>query len=209
MLVYIGLGLAFAAALFFVIVRPSMTGAPRTGQPQRAEALVREDSFRWGPPDAKVTLVEFLDYECPSCAAMYPTVDRIRQEYGDRIQVVVRYFPLHGNSVLAFKAAEAAGRQGKYEAMYSTLFQQQRAWGGKSTPPTDIFVGYASSLGLDVEQFRRDLADPALDEKVRRDQADGVAVGVNGTPTFFVNGLQVANVGSYEQLKGRIDAGLR
>lgn len=207
-LIYIALGLAFVAALFFAIVRPSMSATPRAGQAQRAEMLVREDSFRWGPPDAKVTLVEFLDYECPSCAAMYPAVERIRQEYGDRIQVVIRYFPLHGNSVLAAKAAEAAGRQGKYEAMYAMLFEQQRAWGGKSTPPTEIFVEYASRLGLNIEQFRRDLADTSVDEKVRRDEADAVGVGVNGTPTFFVNGVSVGT-GSYEQLKTRIDAALR
>jgi len=208
-LIYIGLGLAFVAALFFVIIRPSMSATPRAGQAQIAELLIREDSMRWGPADARVTLVEFLDYECPSCAAMHPTVERLRKEYGDRLQFVVRYFPLHGNSVLASKAAEAAGRQGQYEAMASMLFEQQRAWGGKSTPQTDIFIEFARRIGLDIEQFRRELADTALDAKVRRDEADAVAAGVTGTPTFFVNGVQVGSGMTYEQLKSRLDAALR
>lgn len=208
-LISIGLGLAFCAALFFVIIRPSMNVTPRAGQSQSSEALVREDSVRWGPPDAKATLVEFLDYECPACAAMAPTIERIKQEYGDRVQVVIRSYPLHRNSVLAAKAADAAGRQGKYEGMHTMLFEQQRAWANMTQPPTEIFVDYANRLGLNVEQFRRDLNDPALDAKVRRDEADAKAVGATGTPTFFLNGTNLGGVMQYEQLKSRIDAALR
>lgn len=207
----IGLTLAIGAVVFFVLVVPSSSPAPvgRSGEPRNAAILVREDSYRQGPPDAKVTLVEFLDPECEACRVMYPVVERIRREYGDRILFVVRYFPLHRNSVLAVKATEAAGRQGKYEAMYSTLFENQPAWGEKSEPQTQLFLGYARSIGLDMDQFQRDLNDTTIEDKVNRDRDDGVAVGVRGTPTFFVNGTIVGNVMPYEQLKSKIDAALK
>ena len=210
-LLAIGILLAVGAAVFLVVVAPS-SSSPAVGQSGRVQSaaiLVREDSWQQGPPDAKVTLVEFLDFECEACRAMYPTVESIRKEYGDRVNFVVRYFPLHKNSVLASKAAEAAGRQGKHWEMYATLFENQQAWGEKSEPQTQLFLGYAQSLGLDMEKFTADMNDSSWDAKVSRDRADGVAAGVQGTPTFFVNGTNVGNVMSYSQLKSRLDAALR
>lgn len=207
----IGFVLALGVVLFFVLIRPSMSPPPsaQTGKPQDASILVRDDSYRQGPADAKVTLVEFLDPECEACGAMYPVVERIRQEYGDQIQLVVRYFPLHKNSVLAVQAMEAAGRQGKYEAMYSMLFENQPAWGEKPEPQTQLFLGYARSIGLDMERFQRDLNDATVANKANRDKADGTAAGVRGTPTFFINGTNAGSVMPYEQLKSKIDAALR
>ncbi|MCC7369638.1 MAG: thioredoxin domain-containing protein [Chloroflexi bacterium] len=207
-LIVIGVALAVVAGLFLLFSGSSGSSASAT-KSQGAGVLVRDDSIRFGPPDAKVTIVEFLDYECEACAAMHPTFERIRKEYGDRVTTVIRYFPLHKNSVLAFKAAEAAGRQGKYEAMYAMLFEQQRVWGEKNEPQTEVFVDFARRLGLDVEQFRRDLGDPTIDEKIGRDRADAMAAGVRGTPTFFINGVQAGNVMPYDQMKSKIEAALR
>ena len=210
-LLAIGIALAFGAVAFLVLNGPSSSSSSsaQSGKPQDTAILVREDSYRQGPPDAKVTLVEFLDPECEACGAMYPVVERIRKEYGDRIRFVIRYFPLHGNSVLAVKAMEAAGRQGKYEAMYSTLFEKQSEWGEQSEPQTQLILGYARSIGLDMEQFQRDLNDTTFEGKANRDKADGIAVGVKGTPTFFVNGTLAGSVMPYEQLKSKIDAALK
>lgn len=209
-LIVIGVALAVIAGLFLAFSGSSSpAAAPAAGAPQSASLLIRPDSIRFGPPDAKVTIVEFLDYECEACAAMYPTFERIRKEYGNRIQTVVRYFPIHKNSVIAFKSAEAAGRQGKYEAMYAMLFEQQRVWGGKNEPQTEAMIDFARRLGLDIDQFRRDLADTAIDEKIGRDRADAIEAGVRGTPTFFINGVQVGNVMPYDQMKSRIEAALR
>ena len=171
--------------------------------------LVRDDSYRLDAPGATVTLVEFLDPECEACGAMYPVVSRILAEYEGRLTFVVRYFPLHNNSVLAAKAYEAAGRQGKYWEMYAILFQNQEAWGEKREPQTNLFVQYAQTLGLDVTRFRSDLNDPALEAKVNRDRADGTALGVRGTPTFFINGQLAGSVMTYQDLKAKIDAALR
>jgi protein-disulfide isomerase len=199
------------AAMLLVLTARSSSPAPvaQAGQPQSSSLLVREDSYRQGPPDAKVTLVEFLDPECAACRAVHPTVERIRKEYGDRILFVVRYFPLHKNSVLAMRATEAAGRQGKYDAMQTLLYETQPSWGEKSEPQTSAFLAYARSLGLDMDQFQRDLADTTIDDKINRDRADGTAAGVRGTPTFFINGTIAGNVMPYEQFKSKLDAALR
>jgi protein-disulfide isomerase len=153
--------------------------------------LMRPDSISRGPADASVYLVEFLDFECESCRAAYPTIERILEEYDGRIRYVVRYFSNHNNSVLAVAAAEAAGEQGKYWEMMEMLFANQPQWGESRVPQTDAFIAYATELGLDVEQFTASLQNPAYAEKAERDQQDTRTLGLRGTPTFFVNGQLV------------------
>jgi protein-disulfide isomerase len=153
--------------------------------------LIRSDSPIFGSPDAPVTIVEFLDPECESCRAAFPFVKQLLEEYDQRVRLVVRYFPLHNNSVLAASATEAAGAQGMYWEMQELLFTRQPEWGEQRTPQTELFIGYAAELGLNVEQFTADLQNPDYQAKVERDQADGEALGVTGTPTFFINGRRV------------------
>ena len=173
-----------------------------------ADRLVRPDSQRLSESsDGKATFVEFLDFECEACGAAYPAIEEMRKEYGDRITFVVRHFPLHRNSESAARAAEAAAEQGKFEEMYSRLFETQRSWGEKSTSQEDVFFGFAEELGLDMDRFRRVYEDPDVIAKVRRDKADGEAVGVDGTPTFFLNGEKL-EVRSLEELEQRIDDAL-
>lgn len=182
----------------------------RTGDDTAANAqtVVRDDSHRLSTAaDGKVTVVEFLDFECGACRAAYPGVERLRAEYGDRITYVVRYFPIdsHPNAYTSAHAAEAAARQGKFEAMYVKLFDNQAAWGGQQQSQVDTFVGYARELGLDVERFRADMASADVDARVRADAKDGERLGVRGTPTFFVNGVQYEQDPTYEALKKTID----
>lgn len=181
-------------------------GATTSTQPQQ-ELLVREDSPILGPAEAKVTIVEFLDPECESCRAAYPIVKQLMEEYPDDVRLVVRYFPLHGNSVLAAMATEAAGEQGKYEEMQALLFERQPEWGEKQTPQDEAFLAYAEELGLDMTKFAADMENPDYLAKVQRDQADGTALGVTGTPTFFVDWQWISRP-SYAALKSAIDAGL-
>lgn len=183
-----------------------------TASNQQADAidetiLVRPDSPALGPADAPVTIVEFLDPECESCRAMFPVVKEILEQYGDRVRLVVRYFPLHNNSVLAAAATEAAGLQGKYWEMQELLFERQPEWGEQQMPQTALFVQYAQQLGLDIDQFSEDLQRVEFQERIARDQADGQTVGVNGTPTFFVNGKPVNQL-SRSALIGAIEAEL-
>jgi protein-disulfide isomerase len=154
--------------------------------------LVRPDSPTFGPADAPVTLVEFLDPECESCRAFNPTVKQILNDYTGRVRLVVRYMPFHHNSVLAATVTEAAGEQGKYWEMQDMLFRRQPLWGERREPQTDLFIRYAAELGLDLERLRSSMAQTRHAEKVERDRQDGQSLGVVRTPTFFVNGRRLA-----------------
>lgn len=196
------------AVVAFLLLAPSDDDPAPAAEAAGGAQLVRNDSWQTGAAGVPVTLVEFLDPECESCRAMYPVVEQIREEYGDRLNFVVRYFPLHFNSVLAASAMEAAGRQDRYWDMYALLFERQPEWGEQQTSQRDVFVAYATELGLDVEAFTAALDDPAVQAKVERDQRDGVAFGVEGTPTFFINGRMVGSMMTIEMLRDRIEAEL-
>ena len=166
--------------------------------------LVRADSQTLGAAEAPVTIVEFLDPECESCRAAFPFVKQLLQEYEGRIRLVVRYFPLHNNSRLAIAATEAAGEQGQYWEMQELLFTNQPQWGEQSAPQTDLFISYAEQLGLNTEAFATALQNPDYAEKAERDYQDGSALGVDGTPTFFINGRQVEEL-SADAIIGMIE----
>lgn len=173
-----------------------------SGKPKiSAEQLVRPDSPTLGAADAKVTIVEFLDPECESCAAFNPTVKKILKDYEGKVRLVVRYMPLHPNSMLAATYTEAAGEQGKYWQMQETLFQRQPEWGTRHGPQTSqqpdapaAFEKYAKELGLDIEKINSAIKENRYAAKLDRDKKDGQAVGVRQTPTIFVNGRKLARL---------------
>ncbi|TCB93408.1 disulfide bond formation protein DsbA [Micromonospora zingiberis] len=173
--------------------------------------LVRADSHRLSTAtDGKVTLVEFLDFECEACGAVYPSIKEILDTYQDRITFVVRYFPIpsHPNAELAARAAQAAANQDRFAEMYTVLFENQSQWGHQSTPQTEKFVGYARELGLDVDRFQQDLDAPATAQRVASERADGETAGVRGTPTFFLNGRQLTEIRTQADMIAAIDAAL-
>ncbi len=140
-----------------------------------------------GPADAAVTLVEYGDYECPHCGRAYPIVKAIQQRMGPRLRFVYRNFPLresHPHAERAAEAAEAAAAQGKFWEMHDRLFERQFALDG------EYLIEYAGDLGLDVARFRKELTSGAYAPRVREDFRSGVTSGVNGTPTFFINGVR-------------------
>lgn len=195
LIILAALAIAVVAVMALVIALTPSPNAPANNAAQADPALlVREDSITRGPADARVTLVEFLDFECEACRAAYPMVEEILAEYEGRIRYVVRYFSNHNNSVLAVAAAEAAGEQGRYWDMVGALFANQPQWGELATPQTETFISYAAQLGLDVDQFTASLQNPAYQQKAARDQADTQALGLRGTPTFFVNGQLVYGI---------------
>ena len=156
--------------------------------------VVRENSHRLNTvPDAEVTFVEFLDFECEGCRAAYPLVEQLRADYGDRVEFVVRYFPMpgHFNAERAARAVEAATQQGQLEAMYHKMYETQAEWGEQRVPADDVFRGFATELGLDMAAYDAAYNDPATAQRVLLDLNDGTELGVRGTPTFFINGNQV------------------
>jgi protein-disulfide isomerase len=138
----------------------------------------------------KAQLVEFLDFECPSCGSIHPVVEELKTEFGDRITFVHRHFPLtmHPNSGQAALAAEAAAQQGRYQEMANRLFETQPEWAGSRESQAPLFRSYAEEMGLDLALFDAAVADQQTEERVLADIADGEALGVTGTPTFFLNG---------------------
>lgn len=202
--------IAVAAALLPILLlmgaRANPTPEGMTGQMVPEELLARDDSPRLSE-GSEATFVEFLDFECESCIALYPVIEDLREEYGDRVSFVVRHMPLHGNSVNAALAAEAAGEQGKFEQMYQRLFETDQQWGHQPTSQEATFFGYAEDLGLDMDRFREDFHDPATLARIEQSQQDAQAVGVIGTPTFFLDGERLDPT-SVSDLKASVEAAL-
>lgn len=182
----------------------SVTANSNSGKPKiDPEQLVRPDSATLGPADAKVTLVEFYDPECESCAAFAPVVKKILSEHEGKIRFVARYMPLHPNSLKAATFTEAAGEQGKYWEAQKLLFEKQPEWGTPHGPPSSapkpdidaLFKGYAKTLGIDAEKYNAAVKENRYAEKIERDRKDGQSLGVRRTPTFFVNGRELAKFG--------------
>ena len=193
--------------LIFVNTRDS--GGPVNSDAAENPKTVRADSHMLTTAeDHKVNLVEFLDFECEACRAQFPTMERIREEYEGRINFVVRYFPLsgHANAENAALAVEAASKQGAFEEMYVKMYETQSEWGESQDSKEDLFVEFARELGLDDAQFVADVNDPKTAERIAKDQQDGVGLGVQGTPTIFLNDEELPSMPPYELLKERIDA---
>ena len=174
----------------FTATKPAPTPPPAAAEAQ----LVREDSHRVTAPAAeKAQLVEFLDFECESCRAAEPLVEELKKEFGDRITFVNRYFPLpaHRNSGTAALAVEAAAQQDKYGEMYAKMFETQPQWGEKQDSQAPLFRTFAQELGLDLAKYDAAVADEKTRDRIRKDVADGRALGVTGTPTFFLNGQKL------------------
>lgn len=150
-------------------------------------------SYVKGNEAATVTLTEYSDFQCPACAAFYPVVKTLVEQYGDQIKFEYKHFPLisiHPYAVPAAKAAEAAGQQGKFYEMHDMLFENQTTWSAASNP-VRYFEGYASELGLDVELFKRHYKASLIEDKINESFAEARSLGLTGTPTFFLNGTQM------------------
>lgn len=137
-----------------------------------------------GSQMAPVTIVEFSDFECPYCGRAHPIVQQLLREFEGRVRVVFKHYPLsaHPHAMPAARAAVAAGNQDRFWEMHDLLFEHQR-----QLEEEDI-LGYAEQLGLDMDRFRTDMASTETQDRVDSDKEDGRGVGVEGTPTFFVNG---------------------
>ena len=202
------------AGTFVVVVAALLTLTAMSNEPEAAPAqsgesrLVRAESHILGQKGSSdVTFVEFLDFECEGCLAAYPAIEQLRKDYAGGVTFVVRHFPLHFNSERAARTVEAAAQQGKFEQMYQRMFDTAEQWGHQQEPADEVFASFAEELGLDMTQFEADYNDPATAERVARDAADGKALGVQGTPTFFVDGEKIEPQ-SYEDLTEALDAAL-
>ncbi len=203
-LLSIGALVAVIAGVVYMLYDNSPQNAKtQENSPAKNEALVRDDSPTLGPKDAKVTVVEFLDPECESCAAFHPIMKKVLKDYDGKVRLVIRYMPLHPNSMTAATFLEAAGEQGKYWEAQDLLFDKQPEWGTKhgpaaaNAPKPDIdalFKGYAKELNLNMDQMNAVFSSNKYAEKIKRDQKDGESLYVQKTPTIFVNGRKLATL---------------
>lgn len=138
-----------------------------------------------------VTIVKFSDYQCPACAYYIPMEKRLKEEFGSKVEIVTKHFPLsmHQYAALASRAAEAARAQGMYQEMHYKIFAGQPVWSKGNAEA--IFKGYAEDLNLDMDQFEEDLNSMETQRKVMQGRREGVQKGVRGTPAFFINGKQI------------------
>lgn len=144
-----------------------------------------------------VTVLEYGDFECPGCESFYPVIKQLQAEYGDDVAFQFRNFPLpnHQNAYAAHRAAEAANKQGKFFEMHDLLFENQKTWhaqaGISTAQAAQIFEGYASQLGLNLEQFKADVASEEVSAIINADIKTGKDYGFSGTPSFVINGKKL------------------
>ncbi len=201
--------------LILVIGAAYLFGGTSAANPQNAKpvsdmkALVRKNSHEINA-HSKVTLVEFGDFECPACGAEYPVVTQLLKDYKGKINFVFRNFPLpmHPNALPAAEAAEAAGAQGNFFGMYNLLYSNQNTWGG-STNPMPYFIQYAKTLHLNISRFTSDVTNKKYAARIQKDINDGYALGVDATPTFFLNGVPIQGVLPYSNFKTDINQALK
>ena len=179
---------AAAAWLFMRSSRP--TGPPANTSAGGTDAPGALPPHIRGNPNASVTLEEFGDFECPTCGNYSAELKKIEGEYGDRLRVVFREYPLyptpHKHALIAAQAAEAAGLQGRFWEMHDKLYENQKAW-SEATDVMPSFIDYAKQIGIDLDRFSRDLSGEVVAARIFQDGRRAHALGVSVTPTFFIN----------------------
>jgi protein-disulfide isomerase len=163
-----------------------------------------------GNQNAKVKIVEYADFECPACAASKPIVDKVLETYKDQVYFEYHYFPLpvHKWGRDSAAAGEAAAQQGKFWEMYNVLYTKQPEWTGKDNGK-DLFAKYAQDLGLDTVKYAAAVNDGAVKDKIQQSINKGNELGVNATPTFFINGKRYEGGLPFDEWKKIIDAALK
>jgi len=175
---------------------------------ENASTFVREHSQTLGSDDAKVYIVEFMDPACETCAAFSPFVRQIMNANPGKIKLVLRYAPFHDGADSFVKMLEAAKKQGKYWEALDIMYTSQPYWASHSNPQPQRIWHFLPKAGLDVEQLKNDMADPAIVKIIEQDLADANTLNVHKTPGFFVNGKPLQTFG-YQQLQQLIESELK
>lgn len=215
------------AGIFLVVIVGVTAGAalisgnaaaPSTAQNFTAtetSPVTASDHVR-GSTTAKVSLIEYGDFECPACGEYEPLVQQLEKTYSDRVQFVFRHFPLyqiHPFAMISAQASEAAGLQGKFWEMHDILYAKQSEWSTNATlSAADVqskyIDEYAKSLGLDMTKFDSDINSDAVKAKVQSDLTLGTDAKIDHTPTFFINLMQIPNPQSLAEFQADLDAAL-
>lgn len=161
-----------------------------------------------GKADSKVNLTEYGDFQCPACKSYHPLLQELKSQYGDRVAFQFRHYPLtqiHPNAFIGSRAAEAAGKQGKFFEMHDLLYENQESWSSGSNPQAAL-EGFAQQLGLNLDQFKADMNNAAVAASINADVKAGQSLGANSTPTFAINGRKLdQNPRSVDDFKKLLD----
>lgn len=186
----------------------ALTGDNKNTSSDSGNSAAKASSHIAGKADSKVKLVEFGDFQCPACKSYFPLVQELKSTYGDRVAFQFSHYPLtqiHPNAFISSRAAEAAGKQGKFFEMHDLLYENQDNWASNGNP-TSIFEGYAQELGLNLEQFKSDMVSSTVSDTINADAKAAQALGATSTPTFVLNGKKIEkNPQSVDEFKKLLD----
>lgn len=163
-----------------------------------------------GQATSSVLIIEYGDFQCPACRSYYSIMKELVTEFGDKITFVYRNFPLieiHSNAEFAARAVQAAAKQGKFWQMHDLLFEKQAEW-SKTADIESVFESYAALIGISVEQFKKDWLSKEIKDFVKAQRSRAIKLGLKGTPSFFVNGIQIQNPNSIETFKSLIKSAI-
>lgn len=178
-----------------VTPRPAASASPGTPAepaPVRSGVPGAEPAHTVGPANAPAQIEEFGDYQCPPCGMFHPILEEMEAEFGDKLRVTFRHFPLpnHQHALRAASAAEAAGLQGKFWQMHKLIYEHQKDW-KDLFDVRPVFESYAQEIGLDIARFNRDIGSSQVAQRIIMDGRRAQSMGVSGTPSVFLNGREV------------------
>ncbi|MCL5114116.1 MAG: DsbA family protein [Patescibacteria group bacterium] len=201
--IWAGVAVVLVAAVYGLL---QIANSPQESSTTAKIPPVTKTDIGRGNPNAKVTLVEYSDFQCPACAAYHPLVSQLLAELNGKIYFVYRFFPLiqiHQNAMNSAQAAYAAGQQGKFWEMHDLLFETQTSW-ADSQKAREVFTDYAKKLKLDMDKFKADFDSEKGKSLINDEYSKGLGIGINSTPTFFVNGEKIQNPRTYGDFKSLI-----
>lgn len=203
---------AVVAGIFFFAKPANTPESPAAGGAAPAftmdpSLLMRPHSMTHGPADAPVTLVEFLDPQCEACAGMHPIVKKLMKEFNGKVRLVTRYMPFHPHALYAASLLEEARESGKYDQAMDLFFENLHEWGGHGQAHPEKLAEYMQKIGIDKMRADEAYVVKKHGALVKMDEADGNKLGVDRTPTFFINGVVQPQIG-YEPLKAGIQSAL-
>jgi protein-disulfide isomerase len=205
--IILGTGLTTVVIVIIAVFFLSSSDSSKTlAENVDTNILMQNLNHKIASDSAKVTIVEFADFQCPACGAAHPVLDKILEDYPGRVNFIYRHFPLplHSYAIPAIRAAEAAGEQGKFWEMHDMLYERQSEWSG-SNKPFEIFLNFANELKLDIDSFTKSANSSKFDSSIQKDKSDAQALGVNSTPTIFINNKKLSASPSYQVLKEIIE----
>jgi protein-disulfide isomerase len=199
----------FLLVLAFVVAALFHDAGKKQAQEKHAAdnsvALIKSYSVKTGNPSAKVTIVEFLDPACETCARFHPFVKQLMQQHSGKVNLVVRYLPLHQGSDQMVAMLEGARKQNKFWEVLELMFETQSQWTIDHVAQPDIFWGLIEQAGVDTARIQQDMDGPAIMKIIQQDLGDARLLGADKTPTFFVNGKPLPSFG-FEQLQTLVDS---